>query len=120
MIKESLRVAHGVVHPLPRVVGPTDTNIGGFSVPAGVCAFVRRYFMRLTCVQAVVSMSATFVHHDANIFPDPHVFRPERWLNTTKDLDQHLVSFSKGPRMCIGLKYVSLTYLLRAELTILY
>ena len=45
VIKESLRKAHGVVHPLPRVVGPTDATIAGFTVPAGVrgaLAWVRR------------------------------------------------------------------------------
>lgn len=37
VIKESLRLSHGVVTPLPRVVGPDDASIGGFHVPAGVC-----------------------------------------------------------------------------------
>lgn len=36
-------------------------------------------------------------------FPDPHVFNPERFLpgNTTDNKDAWM-SFSKGPRNCIG------------------
>ena len=36
VIKESLRMAHGVVTPLPRVVGPVDSEISGVMIPAGV------------------------------------------------------------------------------------
>ena len=39
MIKESLRVGIGAVTPLPRVVGPTDAEIAGIHVPAGVGTF---------------------------------------------------------------------------------
>ncbi|KAI0711404.1 cytochrome P450 [Earliella scabrosa] len=88
VIKESLRVGQGVVHPLPRVVGPTDTTIAGVTVPAG----------------AVVSMSSTFVHLNPDIFPQPHEFRPERWLGEGKgNLDTYIASFSKGPRTCLGI-----------------
>ncbi len=36
VIKESLRLAHGVVSPMPRVVGPDDAFISGYHVPAKV------------------------------------------------------------------------------------
>lgn len=35
VIKESLRMSHGIVTPLPRIVGPTDADIAGHDVPAG-------------------------------------------------------------------------------------
>jgi len=35
VIKESLRLAHGVVSSIPRVVGPKDAVIAGISVPKG-------------------------------------------------------------------------------------
>ncbi|KAG6817316.1 hypothetical protein H0H87_010333 [Tephrocybe sp. NHM501043] len=41
VIKESLRMAHGVVTPLPRVVGPGDTDVGGVIIPVGV-SFIKR------------------------------------------------------------------------------
>ncbi|KAI0765260.1 cytochrome P450 [Fomes fomentarius] len=88
VIKESLRIAHGVLHPLPRVVSPTDTTIAGFPVPMG----------------SVVSMGATFVHRNPTIYPRPREFIPDRWLEEGKGyLDQYLVSFSKGPRTCLGI-----------------
>jgi cytochrome P450 len=40
VIKESLRMAHGVVTPLPRVVGPMAAEISGEVIPAGVSFFL--------------------------------------------------------------------------------
>ncbi|KAI0747057.1 cytochrome P450 [Daedaleopsis nitida] len=88
VIKESLRLGHGVVNPSPRVVGPTQSTIAGFNIPAG----------------SVVAMGATFVHFNSTIFPNPRDFVPERWLGEGKaNLDQYLVAFSKGPRACLGI-----------------
>lgn len=47
-------------------------------------------------------MTALLVHENEDIFPDPKVFRPERWLNSTS-LQRYLVPFSKGPRSCLGI-----------------
>ena len=52
-------------------------------------------------------MSSHFIHRNAEIFESPDEFRPERWLHENgKKLDRWLVSFSRGPRSCLGLKYV--------------
>lgn len=48
---------------------------------------------------------------DPSIFPDPMKFRPSRWLAENPDLQRishHFVPFSRGTRMCLGLKYVPL------------
>ena len=47
-------------------------------------------------------MTIPLVHQNPNIFPSPTSFDPSRWLNNAQ-LDRYLVSFSKGPRACIGL-----------------
>ncbi|KAF9057730.1 cytochrome P450 [Panaeolus papilionaceus] len=87
VIKESLRLSHGFVTPLPRVVGPLGSNIAGIDLPANT----------------IVGMSVTCVHLDSAIFPQPREFKPERWLEqSASGLTQHLLSFSKGPRMCLG------------------
>ncbi|TEB35527.1 benzoate 4-monooxygenase cytochrome P450 [Coprinellus micaceus] len=86
VIKESLRMSHGFVSALPRVVGPCGAQLAGYTVPP----------------QTIVSMSAVSVHNNSTIFPEPHHFRPERWLES-KDLGQYLVAFSRGPRMCLGI-----------------
>lgn len=88
VIKESLRMAHGVVTPLPRIVGPMDSEISGMTIPAGT----------------VVSMGATIVHRNPEIFPEPFTFTPERWLHEdARELEKYLVAFSKGPRSCLGI-----------------
>ncbi|PBL00266.1 cytochrome P450 [Armillaria gallica] len=87
VIKESLRLSHGVVLPLPRIVGPVDTQIGGVYVPAGT----------------VVSMGVTFVHYNPDIFAEPFKFQPQRWIGPdVRGLDNFLLSFGKGPRSCLG------------------
>ncbi|KAJ8079332.1 hypothetical protein PM082_021834 [Marasmius tenuissimus] len=87
VIKESLRLSHGVPGPLPRIVNRPDTVILGCSIPHGT----------------VVSSAAYFSHMNPTIFSDPHKFVPERWIGSdSRDLEKHLVAFSKGPRMCLG------------------
>lgn len=52
-------------------------------------------------------MSSIFLHRNPEIFPDPLTFNPNRWLESdSNDLANYVVPFSKGPRMCLGLKYV--------------
>ncbi|KII83645.1 hypothetical protein PLICRDRAFT_119247 [Plicaturopsis crispa FD-325 SS-3] len=88
VIKEALRMSHGVATPLPRIVGPSALEILGCHIPSGT----------------VVSMGVTFIHNNSDIFSDPFSFDPERWLGpNAKELEPHLVAFSKGPRSCIGI-----------------
>jgi len=88
VIKESLRMSHGIVTPLPRIVGPTNADIAGHNIPAGT----------------VVGVSAICLHNDDSIFPDPLTFSPERWMQPkSRELEKSLVPFSKGPRMCLGI-----------------
>ncbi|KAJ4317379.1 hypothetical protein N0V94_004982 [Neodidymelliopsis sp. IMI 364377] len=86
VIKESLRLSSGVTSGLLRVVPPTGATIAGVAVPPGT----------------IVATGSTFVHYNASLFPSPQSFTPERWLEN-KELDNWLVAFSKGPRMCLGI-----------------
>lgn len=56
----------------------------------------------------IISTSLSMVSRDPSIWgPDADVFRPERWIgkeNEDEKLDQWLVSFSKGTRVCPGLE----------------
>ncbi|GMG50315.1 unnamed protein product [Aspergillus oryzae var. brunneus] len=55
-----------------------------------------------------VGMTAALVHLNPELFPDPHEFRPERWLDQDgqlhRGLDKYILSFSRGSRQCIGIK----------------
>lgn len=57
---------------------------------------------------APVGMTSVLIHENEEIFPEPEVFRPERWLNEKGErhnsLTPYLLSFSKGSRQCIGIK----------------
>jgi cytochrome P450 len=85
VIKEALRMSSGVVSGLLRVVPEGGAKIASHYVPAG----------------AIVSCGSTFVHYNSSLFPNPHEFQPERWLDQP-GLDQWLVAFSRGPRSCLG------------------
>ncbi|KAF9077833.1 cytochrome P450 [Rhodocollybia butyracea] len=86
-IQEVLRFSIGVIHPLPRVVGPSTPEIGGLKIPPGT----------------TVEMSTMFLHMNPDVFPDPYTFNPDRWL--VEDINEmmfDLASFSKGPRICLA------------------
>ncbi|KAF9077837.1 cytochrome P450 [Rhodocollybia butyracea] len=86
-IKEVLRFSIGVIHPLPRVVGQSTPRIGGLKIPAGT----------------TVEMSTMFLHMNPEVFPDPYIFNPDRWL--VEDINEmmlDLAPFSKGPRICLA------------------
>jgi len=89
VIKESLRLAHGIVSNLPRVTG-TDMKIANYDIPKNT----------------IVSMSVVFMHLNPDIFPDPERFDPDRWLNAncdTTQMNNNLWPFSRGSRMCLGI-----------------
>ncbi|KAI0052784.1 putative cytochrome P450 [Auriscalpium vulgare] len=88
VIKEALRVSPGTPAGLPRVVPSEGAMISGTRVPGGI----------------VVSQSPIFVHQSEALFPNPSQFDPERWMqNDSGQLETYLVTFSKGPRSCLGI-----------------
>ncbi|EEB90991.1 hypothetical protein MPER_10726 [Moniliophthora perniciosa FA553] len=100
VIKESLRLSHGVVTPMSRIVSDTDVSIAGHAVPPGT----------------VVGIANSFVHLNADIFPDPTRFYPERWLDAKENghsLDRYLVTFGKGPESCLGITVSEMYMILR-------
>jgi cytochrome P450 len=95
-IKEAIRLSYGLSGRNPRISPDKPMKYKTWTIPAGT----------------PVSMSVIDVHHDEAIYPKSHSFIPERWLNNPKtengsSLERYLVSFGKGPRSCLGIKYVS-------------
>ncbi|ROW03899.1 hypothetical protein VPNG_07309 [Cytospora leucostoma] len=86
-VKESLRVTYGVLGALPRVVPAGGVVVRGYYIPAGT----------------VIGMDSYSLHHDESIYPDSHVFKPERWLESNADMERYLASFSNGTRQCIAI-----------------
>ena len=91
VVKEVLRLSYGGANRLPRINprGPINlpTHDGRtWSIPSGY----------------PVGMSNLITARDASVFPDPLVFKPERWL-VPDPPDRYLLPFSRGTRSCIGM-----------------
>ncbi|MFE9749444.1 cytochrome P450 [Saccharothrix saharensis] len=87
VVTETLRL-RSPVYVLTRQV-TADTELGGHRLPAGT----------------VVAYSPYPVHHDPDLYPDPHRFDPDRWDPARKPARHAFVPFSNGARKCIGDKF---------------
>ncbi|KAM5485587.1 hypothetical protein McanCB56680_001888 [Microsporum canis] len=88
LIKESLRLSYGVMHRLPRISPDVPIQYKQYSIPPGV----------------PVGMSAYFMHSDANAFPEPDKYIPDRWLGKiTPEMHRSYVPFTRGSRNCLGM-----------------
>jgi cytochrome P450 len=65
-----------------------ETDVGGYRTPSGT----------------VLLMSQWVVHRDPRFFPEPHLFRPERWDGAQAQALPRFAyfPFGGGPRICIG------------------
>lgn len=90
-IQESLRLSYGTSTRIERIA-PDETIV--FNDDKGKDWFIPP--------GTPVSMTCYLLHHNESVFPDSHTFRPERWLENPH-LDRYMVSFSKGPRHCLGI-----------------
>jgi cytochrome P450 len=93
-IQEFLRLSYGISARNPRI-HDKPIQYKDWSIPAGTA----------------IGMMIVDVAHDEAIFPNSHSYVPERWLDNPKtddgvSLDHYLVSFGRGPRSCLGVKYV--------------
>ncbi len=71
-----------------------DTEISGYGViPKGTCILINTWTL----------------HHDESLWEEPHIIRPERFLDAEGELvppdhpnRKHLLPFGAGPRVCLG------------------
>jgi cytochrome P450 family 135 len=82
-VKETLRSRPVIVDIARKLTAPA--NIGGYQLPAG--AFV---------LPAIAAL-----HYREDLFPEPHEFRPERFLDGKAD-NYAWIPFGGGVRRCIG------------------
>jgi cytochrome P450 len=88
VIKEVLRISMANPTRLPHVVPAGGWDFKSFHFPAGTIA----------------GCSAFELHYNANAFPNPYDFQPERWLegNVTAEANKYWFAFGAGVRACIA------------------
>ncbi|KAK4183514.1 putative cytochrome P450 [Podospora australis] len=88
-MKESSRLAFSIGASNPREA-PAETGavLSGKYIPGGT----------------IVETDSWNLHLNEEVFPDPHRFDPERWLQgeKSKQLEKHLAPFGMGSMMCVG------------------
>ena len=85
VVEETLRI-RPTVHDVGRRLGePLETN-DGLVLDAGTAVFA----------------SVHLLHQRADVFPDPHAFRPERFLGEERPSTYAWVPFGGGMRRCLG------------------
>lgn len=101
VIQEGLRLSYGIPQRSPRVNRTEAVHYNGYSVPPGT----------------PIGMSTYLQLRHPDVFPNPDVFDPERWMPTTDAdgslqpakaangnlMSKYQVTFSKGARMCVGM-----------------
>ncbi len=86
-IHETLRARPVLPNAQPRFTVKPIT-VGGFDYPEGVCLVPNAYL----------------VHHDADVYADPYVFRPERFLDEGPGT-YTWIPFGGGRRRCLGASF---------------
>ena len=111
IVMESLRLVDTVSSYQTRVVPNGGCTISGFYVPGGVSTnFLLQGFLTHSIdnrhgLQTVVSAQPYLINRLPDIFHDPEIFDPSRWLlpsESYRALAKHMWAFSSGPRGCIG------------------
>ena len=90
VVKESLRILSPAIM-FPRFA-VQDTSLCGFEIPAGT----------------EIVYSSYVTHLDESIYPNPHSFDPDRWVDFKPTPYQYL-PFGAGRRTCLGMTLGTLT-----------
>ncbi|KAE9371836.1 cytochrome P450 [Stipitochalara longipes BDJ] len=95
ILMETLRLRPSVPGSQPRIMPLSDRRsplsvCGHTSIPAGTR----------------VSAQAYSLHRNVEVFPEPELWKPRRWLDATQDERDEMMkwfwAFGSGGRMCIG------------------
>lgn len=107
VVDEGLRLSYGSMHRLSRSHPNQTLHFRRWTIPPGT----------------PVGCSAYLTHTNPALFPDPHTFRPSRWLGLEprerRRLQSYLCNFGHDTRQCVGMClacteiYLSLGYLVR-------
>ncbi|KAE9371229.1 cytochrome P450 [Stipitochalara longipes BDJ] len=110
VIKEGLRLAFDPLFHQPSTDLVLRMVMGAMNRSARVSPEVDLPFRRMVLPKGYpISMSSYWMHNDPAVFPEPHIFKPERWLcgpEELKVMNSYFVPFSRGSRMCLAQNFV--------------
>lgn len=91
ILMETLRLHAAIPGPQPRETPATPTSLAGSPpLPGGVRVGAQAYSL----------------HRNAAVFPEPEEWKPERWLQASKEAKEEMMrwfwAFGSGGRMCVG------------------
>jgi cytochrome P450 len=88
--KEAMRLHSSVGLLLERHVPAGGATICGQYIPGGT----------------IVGINPWVLQHDPAVYPDPHAFKPERWLEAAPEhlaaMEKSFFAFGAGNRVCLG------------------
>jgi cytochrome P450 len=85
VVEETLRI-RPTVHDVGRRLGEPLETKSGLTIDAGSAVFA----------------SVHLLHRRADLFPEPHAFRPERFLGDERPSTYAWIPFGGGMRRCLG------------------
>lgn len=109
VIKETLR-RNPPVPRLQRRVGIDGYKLAGIPLEKDIEVQISTYGS-MSCIFEFTNLSINLfrstVHHNADYYPDPETFDPERFMPENKHLlvPYTYLPFGQGPRNCIGMRF---------------
>ncbi|WPH03761.1 cytochrome P450 oxidoreductase [Acrodontium crateriforme] len=105
VVREGLRLSMANPTRFPREVPPQGWNFTAFNGQ-------QFHFPAKT----VVGVQPFTLHLNPEVFPEPLLFKPERWLDATPEMQRDWIPFGQGARQCIArnLATAELLYATRA------
>lgn len=101
LVKEVLR--WHTVGPMGLPHTSTQDDIyEGYFIPKGSMFLPNIWFVLFILTHDQSSDTGRAFTHDPNVYKDPMVFNPERFLGPTPEPDPHTIAFGFGRRICPG------------------
>jgi unspecific monooxygenase len=95
ILMETLRLRPSVPGSQPRIAPPSEP-----SSPISICGYTN------IPAGTRVSAQAYSLHRNTEVFPEPELWKPERWLDANQfekdEMMRWFWAFGSGGRMCIG------------------
>ncbi|KAK4465019.1 putative cytochrome P450 E-class, group I [Cladorrhinum samala] len=89
VLMEGMRLSPAIATRSQRIAPDRDLIYDKYRIPAGT----------------PVGMTVLLMHTDEKLYPDPHKFDPERWVDpeARKKAEKTYAPFSRGTRICLGM-----------------